>query len=287
MSCCWWALGSLDTFSQHPLFVHYFSFPPLFLTISKRYVLAGNHDYCGDVTKQLEYAQSDSTLWVFPDYNYVITKTVNGGQSSVTLEIIMIDTQHIAGYFDCNRNDQDYPEDIQPHLQEKALSFIESKLANSSADYLLVAGHYPVFSACSNGNTQVLIEKLDPLMKRYGVTAYLSGHEHCQFHYNFENFDYLLTGNGNGCCYGSEEKKNLPEGGKLQYLLADDKDYSGSSGVNGGFASFDIGEEDMIVRMHIESGETLYETKLLPRKKKKIKNVLEETTKKSIRVAVA
>jgi hypothetical protein len=198
----------------------------------------------------------------------------------------MIDTQHIAGYFNCNRNDQDYPEDIQPHLQEKALSFIESKLENSSADYLLVAGHYPVFSACSNGNTQVLIEKLDPLMKKYGVTAYLSGHEHCQFHYNFENFDYLLTGNGNGCCYGSEEKKNLPEGGKLQYLLADDKDYSGSSGVNGGFASFDIGEEDMIVRMHIESGETLYETKLLPRKKK-IKNVLEETTKKSIRVAVA
>ena len=215
---------------------------------------------------------------------------------SGTVDILMIDTMHLAG-FACGAVEDELSMEFfsQPpgplSLVEASttLSWVESELAKSNADYLLVAGHYPIFSPCSHGNTDELVKTLDPLLKKYGVTAYISGHEHCQFHYNFENFDYLLTGNGNGCCYGSEEKKNLPEGGKLQYLLADDKDYSGSSGVNGGFASFDIGEEDMIVRMHIESGETLYETKLLPRKKK---NVLEDTTmkmatKKSIRVAIA
>jgi len=54
--------------------------------------------------------------------------------------------------------------------------------------------------------------------------------------------------------------------------------------VKGGFASFDVGDEDMIARMHIETGETIYETKLLPRTKIK----LEETKPTaSIRAAVA
>lgn len=251
-----------------------------------RYIMAGNHDYCGDVTKQLEYAKQESTLWEYPDYSYNIVKEFKAkdGSEVKKVEILMIDTEHIAGYFDCNRDDQDYPEGIKPNLQTKALSFIEDTLNNSSVDYLLVAGHYPVFSACSNGNTDELIQKLDPLLRKYGVTAYISGHEHCQFHYNYENMDYLLTGIGKDCCYGSEEKKNLPDGGELNYLLADDSDYSGSSGVKGGFASFDVGDEDMIARMHIETGETIYETKLLPRTKIK----LEETKPTaSIRAAVA
>lgn len=208
---------------------------------------------------------------MYPDYNYDIIrefKTKDGNK--VKVEILMIDTQWIAGFFEC-KTDQQYPEGIQPHLQAKALSFVEGKLKKSSAEYLLVAGHYPVFSACSNGNTKVLIEKLDPLLKKYGVTAYISGHDHCQFHYNYENMEYLLSGIGKDCCYGSEEKKNLPESGKLRYLLADDSDYSGSSGVKGGFLSFDVGEEDMVVRMHIETGETFYETTLLPRKKINLK----------------
>lgn len=137
-----------------------------------RYIIAGNHDYCGDVTKQLEYAKQESTLWEYPDYSYNIVKEFKAkdGSEVKKVEILMTDTQHIAGYFDCNRNDQDYPEGIKPNLQTKALSFIEDTLNNSSVDYLLVAGHYPVFSACSNGNTDELIQKLDPLLRKYGVT---------------------------------------------------------------------------------------------------------------------
>ena len=192
---------------------------------------------------QIEYAKKESTRWEYPDYNYNIVKEFNAKDGrKIKVEIVMIDTQHIAGYFDCYKEYayEDNPEGIKPHLQAKALAFVEESLKNSSADYLLVAGHYNVYSACWEGDTKVLVEKLDPLMKKYGVTAYISGHEHCQSHFEYKNMEYLVTGIGNSCCHGSDEKKNLPEGGELRYLLADDSMYSGSSGVKGGFASFDV-----------------------------------------------
>ena len=98
------------------------------------------------------------------------------------------------------------------------------------------------------------------------MTAYLSGHEHCQFHYRYEEMDYILTGTGHDCCYGASMKEFLPEGGELKYILADSSDYSWSSGARGGFASFEVGEGEMTVKLHKEDGDVLYETVLLPRK---------------------
>lgn len=48
-----------------------------------------------------------------------------------------------------------------------------------SADYLIVTGHYPVYSAGSAGpSIPCLYNKLDPLLKKYKVQAYISGHDH-------------------------------------------------------------------------------------------------------------
>ena len=102
-------------------------------------------------------------------------------------------------------------------------------------------------------------------MREYGVTAYISGHEHCQFHYSLDGMDYLLTGAGMSCCYSADNISNLPREGNLEYVLADTYRYSGSSGVEGGFISFDVGGDGMKVTIHSEDGSTLYETELRPR----------------------
>lgn len=46
------------------------------------------------------------------------------------------------------------------------------------AEYLVVAGHHPIFSSSSHGNTKCLIQRLKPLLEKYLVTAYFSGHDH-------------------------------------------------------------------------------------------------------------
>ncbi|KAI6181510.1 Tartrate-resistant acid phosphatase type 5 [Aphelenchoides besseyi] len=54
-------------------------------------------------------------------------------------------------------------------------------LINSSeihADYLFVVGYYPIYSITFNGNTQCLVEKLDPMLRKYQVSAYISGYDH-------------------------------------------------------------------------------------------------------------
>ena len=47
-----------------------------------------------------------------------------------------------------------------------------------SADYLFVAGHFPVYSAGAHGPIACLRRRLEPMLYKYNVTAYLCGHDH-------------------------------------------------------------------------------------------------------------
>lgn len=47
-----------------------------------------------------------------------------------------------------------------------------------SADYLLVGGHYPIYSVGLHGPTECLMNRLYPLVQTYNVTAYMAGHDH-------------------------------------------------------------------------------------------------------------
>eukprot|EP00581_Thalassiosira_minuscula_P000803 CAMPEP_0183739988 /NCGR_PEP_ID=MMETSP0737-20130205/58584_1 /TAXON_ID=385413 /ORGANISM="Thalassiosira miniscula, Strain CCMP1093" /LENGTH=386 /DNA_ID=CAMNT_0025974949 /DNA_START=51 /DNA_END=1211 /DNA_ORIENTATION=+ len=251
------------------------------------FIIGGNHDYCGDITKQLKFSQDPTTRWVYPDFNHRIVRefSINRHVPPVKLEIIMIDTIQMAGNI-CFPPESAFSteyfkpppgpasDELSLELAATTLDWIKGALEESDADYLLVAGHYPIYSACTHGGTPELVRTLDPLLKQYGVTAYISGHEHCQFHFAHENVNYFLSGTGHDCCYGSEMKEFLPKGGELKYLLADSYAYSGSSGVRGGFISFDVTRDEMVVAIHQENGDILYESALLPREEhfKRIKN---------------
>ena len=70
----------------------------------------------------------------------------------------------------------------------------EAKSAEVPYDYKIVCGHYPIYSHGLHGTSKVLIKKLVPLFKEYGVDAYLNGHDHALQVISKKNIVYCAAG---------------------------------------------------------------------------------------------
>ncbi|XP_042896036.1 tartrate-resistant acid phosphatase type 5 isoform X1 [Parasteatoda tepidariorum] len=170
-------------------------------------VIAGNHDHYGNVSAQLAYSAL-SDRWYFPHLYYM--KRFLIPYSNITMELIMIDTVIL-----CGNTDPEYPEK-QPVLdsfgyeRNKHWLWLEETLKTSKSNYLLVAGHYPVYSIGTHGPTDCLVSNLKPLLEKYNVTVYLSGHDHNIQHIQVKNggkvMDYVVTGSAN---FIDPSRKNL------------------------------------------------------------------------------
>ncbi|KAK7929559.1 hypothetical protein WMY93_005954 [Mugilogobius chulae] len=156
------------------------------------YVLAGNHDHIGNVKAQIEYSQK-SSRWKFPAYYYELNFHIPN--SNKTLTIIMLDTVMLCG------NSNDYS-DAQPkgplRLVEanRQLVWLQDRIARSKADFLLVAGHYPVWSVSEHGPTQCLLKQVHPLLVKHKATAYLCGHDHNLQYIEESGVGYVVSGQG-------------------------------------------------------------------------------------------
>ena len=53
-----------------------------------------------------------------------------------------------------------------------------------------------MWSVGHHGPTDILVEKLRPVLLHYNVSAYFSGHDHNMQHINESNVQYYLTGAG-------------------------------------------------------------------------------------------
>lgn len=66
----------------------------------------------------------------------------------------------------------------EKEISDFYFNWIEDELIKISADkvpYIIIAGHYPIYSVSTHGPTYLLIEKLRPLLVKYKVNAYFSG----------------------------------------------------------------------------------------------------------------
>ncbi|CAE7946274.1 ACP5 [Symbiodinium sp. KB8] len=230
------------------------------------WVVAGNHDHRGNVTAQLAYSH-DSKRWNYPSPYYNLTYEWKAGDGAMrTLELLMVDTVLLAGPSDDSCLGCDLPGPPNAAHADSQWQWLASKLNSSKADFLWVAGHYPIYSAGSDGTTRVLVEKLLPLLRANGA-HYLSGHDHMLEHIVTNGVEMFVSGMGRECCYGTQMIHTVPEGA-IRYLISGH--HGGGPGigpkpkesVHGGFASFRFEDDEVEVTFHDQKGDGLYSARV-------------------------
>lgn len=158
------------------------------------YIVAGNDDYKGNITAELAYSHV-SKRWNFYRLNYMLSGNLPT-HPDTKVDIVMIDTVQLCGRLPPTGLVTPMGPDNKEEA-ETTWTWIESKLKASNADFLFVAGHYPVYSGGKHGSTKCLIERLQPLLERYRVSAYFSGHDHSLQHIKSPGeggVHYIVTG---------------------------------------------------------------------------------------------
>lgn len=152
----------------------------------------GNHEYRGNTQAVLDYTNI-SRRWTMPARYY--TKAFE--DKGTTIRIVWIDT---APMMDKYRNDSaTYPDACKQDLQ-KQLSWIDSVLTSAKEDWIIVAGHHPIYAETSKDDSERLDmqKRLDPILRKHKVDMYICGHIH-----NFQHIrrpgsdiDYIVNSAG-------------------------------------------------------------------------------------------
>jgi hypothetical protein len=242
-------------------------------------VLAGNHDHRGNVSAQIAYSAT-SDRWVFPSLYH--KHSLFSTDKKVSIDLIMMDTTNYTGI---NKGDV-YPSTVADLTQQV---WLEEALSTSTATYIIVAGHYPVYSVCEHGNTETLVVNLKPLLEKYEA-HYFSGHDHCAEHIVVENVNYWLNGMGHGCCYQSSNLNEVPANGLLKFLFAnqdlskeidDDHVEVGVNGTVGGYCGIVASKDSMTVSFYSQDSSVLYSSSVKPRSSAATDDTAQNSSKKS------
>lgn len=134
------------------------------------YVALGNHDYHGNPQAELDYSRL-SRRWRLPSRYYAVTKRVGGG---VTAEFFFIDTSPFIK--DYRAEPENYAVATTDTVAQR--KWLDSSLAASTAKWKFIVGHHNVYSGGKRPVLEDMEQLLVPRLAKYGVTAYICGHEH-------------------------------------------------------------------------------------------------------------
>ena len=119
-----------------------------------------------------EIARNGQGRWNFPSYYYTKTDTfLSSSGAATTVQLVMVDTVILCGLTVPHANGQPIPptEDTPIPPAAAQWAWVKQTLAASTADVLIVSGHYPVFSVAEHGSTACLVQELQPLLVKNKV----------------------------------------------------------------------------------------------------------------------
>jgi len=151
----------------------------------------GNQDYKGNSQAEIDYSKN-SLRWHMKSRFYTFVRQIN---DSVSARFIFLDT---APLIDKYYKKQAYPE-IAKQDSAREIAWLKAILANSKEQWKLVFGHHSIFSANpKEGNATELIQRIKPILEKYKVQFYISGHDSYLQHLKEKDgkVDYMVNGAG-------------------------------------------------------------------------------------------
>lgn len=154
----------------------------------------GNHEYRGNTQAVLDYDQI-SRRWNMPDRYYAQSYELDNGAS---LKLVFIDTTPLIDKY--HQEAEESYADVAEQSIDRELRWIDSTLKASTETWKVVIGHHPVYAQTSKDDQERLDmqQRLDPLLRKYGVDLYVCGHIH-----NFQHIkpsdsevDYVVNTSG-------------------------------------------------------------------------------------------
>ena len=201
--------------------------------------ILGNHDYIQNPESQIQYSKINP-IWQMPFYYYDFKINLN----KQSVHFIMIDTcllaEDITVFLLKNTFVQDaelnnYYQLLKKYQMKQKL-WIQKKLENSTSKWKFVCGHYPILSNGPHIISLELQNYLMPLLEKYKVDFYISGHDHNLQHIVQNNINYVISG-GFSTFYS---KKDVDRGNNIKFVSD-----------TGGYALFEM--NDNIISMDFRS----------------------------------
>lgn len=155
------------------------------------HVILGNHDYRGNVQAQLDYSRQ-SQRWRMPARYYSDVVTLPGGAKAA---FYYLDTSpFIQKYYGSRVR-------VEGQNSQAQLDWLEAKLAASKAEWNIVIGHHPIYTAhppeLDHDHDQPdLIARLNPILQKHNVPIYICGHDHVLQAVKMDDISYVCTGAG-------------------------------------------------------------------------------------------
>lgn len=231
--------------------------------------IAGNHDWlAGSIDLQISMT-TKSPRWVLPSPHYSFRRSLPSGK---TIKFVMFD--HLQILWKRRYTPLSHGEAHRAHLQgvewpstyqsgSEAWEWLENELRSSEDDYLVLVDHQPVYTICSHSDAPGL-KAFPEMMRRYRVTAFMSGHDHCVMTMRKEGQTYILSGSASQPWNkGVFWRKIEHHGGKIEYGAHNDNKGS----IRGSFASAVATDAGLQIRHHDQDGRILHEMAPLPPRK--------------------
>ncbi len=153
------------------------------------YPVLGNHEYRGNTKAVIDYSDK-SRRWEMPDRYYAKSFEDNG----MTLKMIFIDTTPIMDKY--QRESHKY-KDVASQDVNKQLAWLDSTLNVSKEDWIIVAGHHPMYAQTKKSNEERtdMQKRVGSIIEKYNVDMYIAGHIHNFQHFRIpgSNTDYIVN----------------------------------------------------------------------------------------------